>query len=32
MELPVVVEFYYDGVKVLLSPGGRGRGFDFFKD
>ena len=31
VELPAVVGLYYDGVKILLSPGDRDRGFDSFK-
>ena len=32
MELPAVVGLCYDGVKILLSPGIEGRGFNSFKD
>ena len=32
IELPAVVDLYHDEVKILLSPGGRGREFDSFKD
>ena len=31
VELSVVVGLCYDGVKVILSPGDRSRGFDSFK-
>ena len=31
MELPAVVDLCHDGVKILLSSGDRGRGFDSFK-
>ena len=32
MKLPTVVDFCYDGVKVLFSPGDKGRAFDFRED
>lgn len=31
MELPAVIDFYYNEVKVFLSPESRDRELDFFK-